>query len=223
MLNTKTLQEILDKYNEEVTNQLNKTQSELSKLTDLETELTEEKIARIAEIESFKSTISSIRIKQTQDIEISAKRALMIQYADNLMAAGLDFDNEIIKELQDDYSHLIDAVAEMEEDPKVADSDEGIKLYNERNKIGDILEYAEQHNKLNSLYEKLKTFEIDVFGFNGPISFFEVLQDNIDFLGNNVEVKSDFIRSEVQLAQIKKAKYVIKAVKSIVAAMNSTK
>lgn len=223
MLNTKTLQEILDKYNEEVTNQLNKTQSELSKLTDLETELTEEKIARIAEIESFKSTISSVRIKQMQDIEISAKRALMIQYADNLMAANLDFDNEIIKELQNDYSHLIDAVAEMEEDPEVADSDEGIKLYNERNKIGDILEYAEQHNKLNSLYEKLKTFEIDVFGFNGPISFFEVLQDNIDFLGNNVEVKSDFIRSEVQLAQIKKAKYVIKAVKSIVAAMNSTK
>jgi hypothetical protein len=50
-----------------------------------------------------------------------------------------------------------------------------------------------------------------------------VLQDNINFFGKNVEVKSDFMRSDVQIEQIKKARYVLDAVKSVLAAMSSTK
>ena len=221
-LNAETLQEILTKYNSETTKNLEKMQSELMKLDESEVIDEEQKMLKFSEIESFKTSIVGIRITPVSDIEISAKRALILKYAEDLMNANLDFDNEIIREIQIDYEHVKDKVTDLENDG-MADTEEYDALYETRKKLEDILEYAEQHNKLNSLYAKLREYEIEIFGFEGPISFFEVLQDNIDFLGNNVEVKSDFIRSDVQLAQIKKARYVIKAIKSVVSAMSSTK
>lgn len=215
--NTETLQTILNQYNAEFAKQID---AEIIKVSSLED--SEEKDLQLAQYEAMKTNLKNFKVMQTSNLEISARRALLISYGEELMKQSAAFSEEHIAELKKE-SKFIDDFLQDNWQAEQEKPEEYEKLEKQYNQIQTILKYAESNYKINELFKKLKEFEIEIFGWAGPISFFDILQDNIDFFGTKVEVKSDFVRSDVQIEQIKKARYIINAVKSVTNAMSSTK
>lgn len=94
-------------------------------------------------------------------------------------------------------------------------------LVDDYNNIDKIL--ASNNFKINQLYDKLKQFEIELFGWSGPSSIFDVLKENIVSFDSIVKTESDFVRTPVQLAQIDRALQTLEMVESVLTAMSTTK
>lgn len=190
-------------------------EKDLAKIETIEDETTKSlamlKLSMIMNTPEFK-------MKEIDDFTVSPRRKLLLHYANELLAKGEALDSEIIDELKQE-KRLIDELLEqqwMYEGTPQYDS-----LVDDYNNIDKIL--ASNNFKINQLYDKLKQFEIELFGWSGPSSIFDVLKENIVSFDSIVKTESDFVRTPVQLAQIDRALQTLEMVESVLTAMSTTK
>ena len=145
---------------------------------------------------------------------LNPRRALLLKYAEGVIADGAALDSEIVSELvkeKDLIENFIDGQDEF--DPVIEEA------INQLERLKAIL--SNSNRKINSLYDKLREFETELYGWAGPVSIFTIMKENVDKF-NEIMNASEFKRTDVQLAQIDKALHVLGAVKAVVAAMSST-
>ena len=173
-----------------------------------------ESLAAIAQIQNTLPNFRVKDIKNNADIVLNPKTALLIQYAKGVMASGDAMDNEVLIELKKEQQKLNYLVeGEDEEDPVI------LEVIRQIDEIDEILSYG--NVKINHLYKKLREFETEMFGWDSPVSIFKILEENVDFFGNIINT-AQFVRTPLQLEQMKKAMWTIDAVKAVVTAMNTT-
>lgn len=88
-------------------------------------------------------------------------------------------------------------------------------------KIQEIDKVLDKDRKINTLYEKLAQFQIMLFGGNQDLSVFSILKDNIDKF-NKITMPSEFMRDDLQIAQINKSLDTLNAIDAVGIAMLTT-
>ena len=214
-LDTNLIQAAIDDYLGELTKL---GEVEAGKITEMEEG--EQKQMALMEFVS-KYNLPNFKVNPTDDLIFSPKRSLLLQYAEEVISKGEALDNEVISELKEEeekLSRFIESYYQFEMDPTYAESYE--KIYEEYKRVAQVLEYG--NRKINTLYEKLRQFEIELFGWTGPVSIFKVLSESETDFNELVTTEADFTRTEAQLAQINRALDTISMVKSVLHAMSTT-
>ena len=180
--------------------------------TEFSVKVVKEQLAQLSEKGQFNFRVKNI--EDDEDFILNARRALLLKYAEGVVADKVALDSEIVSELvkeADDLDYFLDGKGE--NDPGVDEASSQLE------RINNVLLNSDR--KINSIYDKLREFEIELYGWSGPVSIFSLLKDNVDKF-NEITNASEFKRSDVQLAQISKALHVLAATKAVVTAMSST-
>ena len=159
-----------------------------------------------------------IKMKEIDDYVVSPRRKLLIRYANDLITKGEALDSEVISELSQEKDALENLFIQynLEEEGQPYQN-----LLNEVEQIEKILSY--DNIKINQLYDKLRKFEIDLFGASSPTSIFNILMENTKTFNDIVVNESDFVATPVQRIQIDKAIQTLQAVEGVLTAMSTTK
>lgn len=218
--NTETLEEVIRKYVGELDyNFGGATQEHIDALEDESKKLVATKLlGALPLLRRIHADTSNL------DYEISARRHFLMEYARQQMKEGTKVDQRIVKELKAESYRIEVALSERYlEYLDGYDEDSFNKLEQEFNELQQLIEYAEnpENHKINELYKYLDDFSIEIFGWDGPIKFSQILDDNRKQLAENTFTTADFLRSDLQLEQLKKATYVVKAAKAVLASMSS--
>lgn len=210
-LNTQVIQQAINSYFSTFNQSY---QSELAKIEKIEDET--QKIISRMRLDSIASA-PIFKLNEIDDYVISPRRKLLIRYGKDLIAKGEALDSEVISELKQE-KEIVENLLEQK------NLEEGSNLYNnleeEANAIDKILNY--ENIKINQLYEKLRSFEIDLFGSSEATSIFTILMENTKMFDENVISESDFTITPVQRIQIERALQTLQAVEGVLTAMSTT-
>ena len=215
-----TIQEIINKFLPKFIQQLDESNNIIQ--SD-EEKSDEEKLEFQENNEVVKTILSNLKVTKKIDqdeLSISAKRQLLLEYGRQLKENNLAVDNIFLEELEKEYRLTEDIINKNRNNYDLEDSVDA--LFNDLNEIDNLIEYSKSNLKVNQLLEILKKFEISLLGFKGPESFFQVIQDNVENFSKNVTLKSDFIRSDVQIQQIERASYVLEAIGAVLNSMSTS-
>lgn len=211
-LDPKLIQEAIDNYFNSAQDNYTKRLAEIEKIEDPQEKAIETLRAQML------AYAPKIKMKEIDDYVVSPRRKLLIRYANDLIKKGEALDSEVISELSQEQEALEDLFIQynLEEEGQPYQN-----LLNEVEQIEKILSY--DNIKINQLYDKLRQFEIDLFGASSPTSIFNILMENTKTFNDIVVNESDFVATPVQRIQIDKAIQTLQAVEGVLTAMSTTK
>lgn len=189
-------------------------QSELSKIEQMED--SPEKIVASLKLNMIENA-PVFKLSDIDDYVISPRRRLLIRYGKELMAKGDALDSELISELKQEKITIENLLEQK-------NLEEGSIPYENLIKEVEVIDQllAYKNIKINELYEKLRGFEMDLFGMSESTSIFKILMENVQMFDSNVISESDFTITPIQIYQIDRALQTLQAVEGVLTAMSTT-
>ena len=215
-----TLQVLIDKFLPQFIQQLD----ESNNLAQADENKSDEEKAKFQEdTDIIKVILNNLLVTKKfdqEELNISAKRQLLLEYGRQLKDSNSAVDSVFLDELEKEYKEIEHIINKNRTNYEAGDAIDS--LFNELSAFDELIKYSKENLKINQLLEMLKKFEFSLLGFKGPESFFQVIQNNIDDFSNNVVLKSDFIRSDLQIQQMERASYVIEGVNAVLNSMSTS-
>ena len=161
---------------------------------------------------------------------LTPKLNMILDYGENVEILDssfvddiLEVRNELVQSVTTKLQNYgINDIANYKSILGVQDSQDTRAIVEEAAKLERIDEILKKPRKINTLLEKLSEYQVKLFGGNSNLTIFNILKNNTDEF-NKADSPGNFLRSEIEIGQLKKAIDTVAAISAVANAMLTTK